>query len=70
MNKFLLEIGSFIIRTETELVLKSRNVIPRRLLENGFEFKFVDINDAFQNLIKNDNHSPYNNNKSTKTNRV
>lgn len=52
MSKFLLEIGSYFIRTETELVLKSRNVIPKRLLENGFEFKFKNVNDAFQNLIK------------------
>ena len=52
MNVFLLKIGSFIIRTEAELILKSRNVIPKRLLENGFKFKFGNINDAFQNLIK------------------
>ena len=52
INAFLLKIGSFIIRTEAELILKSRNVIPKRLLENGFKFKFGNINDAFQNLIK------------------
>lgn len=51
INKFLLEIGSFLIRTETELVLKSRNVIPKRLLENGFRFKFGDIDEAFRDLI-------------------
>lgn len=51
VNAFLLEIGSFFIRTETELVLKSRNVIPKRLLENGFEFKFEDIDKTFQNLL-------------------
>ncbi|WP_338840712.1 TIGR01777 family oxidoreductase [Flavobacterium ginsenosidimutans] len=51
MNKFFLEIGSFFIRTETELVLKSRNVVPKRLLENGFEFKFGDIDYAFKDLI-------------------
>ncbi|WP_264531408.1 TIGR01777 family oxidoreductase [Flavobacterium sp. N502540] len=51
LNKFFLEIGSFIIRTETELVLKSRNVIPKRLQENGFEFKFENIDPAFQNLL-------------------
>ncbi|MET3028277.1 TIGR01777 family oxidoreductase [Flavobacterium sp. UW10123] len=51
MNKFFLEIGSFFIRTETELVLKSRNVIPKRLLENGFRFKFNDINNAFKDLL-------------------
>lgn len=51
LNKFFLEIGSFIIRTETELVLKSRNVIPRRLSENGFQFKFGDIDRTFRDLI-------------------
>ncbi|WP_341872906.1 DUF1731 domain-containing protein [Flavobacterium fluviatile] len=49
--KFLLEIGSLFIRTEAELVLKSRNVIPKRLLENGFEFKFGSIDETFRNLI-------------------
>ncbi|WP_163407868.1 TIGR01777 family oxidoreductase [Flavobacterium ajazii] len=52
LNNFLLEIGSFFIRTETELVLKSRNVIPKRLLEKGFEFKFGEIEGTFKNLIK------------------
>jgi uncharacterized protein (TIGR01777 family) len=51
VNTFLLKIGSFIIRTEAELVLKSRNVIPKRLLENGFEFKFGAIDKAFKNLL-------------------
>jgi uncharacterized protein (TIGR01777 family) len=51
LNKFFLEIGSFLIRTETELVLKSRNVIPKQLLENGFRFKFGNIDKAFKDLI-------------------
>ncbi len=51
LNKFFLEIGSFIIRTETELVLKSRNVVPKRLLENEFQFKFDTLEKALQNLI-------------------
>ena len=51
LNQFFLEIGSFIIRTETELVLKSRNVIPKLLLEKGFAFKFENIDPAFQNLL-------------------
>ncbi|WP_125722282.1 TIGR01777 family oxidoreductase [Flavobacterium ustbae] len=51
LSKTLLEIGSFFIRTETELVLKSRNVIPKRLLENGFEFKFGDIDKTFRDLL-------------------
>jgi uncharacterized protein len=53
VNIFLLKIGSFFIRTEAELVLKSRNVIPKRLLENGFKFKFGDIDTAFENLLNN-----------------
>lgn len=51
LNKFFLEIGAFFIRTEPELILKSRNVIPKRLLENGFRFKFGDIDNAFQDLL-------------------
>ncbi|MDL2143214.1 TIGR01777 family oxidoreductase [Flavobacterium tructae] len=51
LNQFFLEIGSFIIRTETELVLKSRNVIPKLLLEKGFAFKFENIDPAFQDLL-------------------
>lgn len=51
LNIFLLRIGSFFIRTEAELILKSRNVIPKRLLENGFKFKFENIDKAFENLL-------------------
>jgi uncharacterized protein (TIGR01777 family) len=49
--KVLLEIGAILIRTQPELVLKSRNVIPKRLLENGFKFKFENPDIAFQNLL-------------------
>lgn len=37
---WLLEIGTALLRTESELVLKSRRVVPGRLLEAGFEFSF------------------------------
>jgi uncharacterized protein (TIGR01777 family) len=37
---FLLEIGTALIRTESELILKSRRVIPGRLLADGFEFRY------------------------------
>lgn len=46
----LLKFGAKIIGTETELVLKSRNVIPKRLLENGFEFEFGTLEKTFENL--------------------
>ena len=48
---WILKFGAKLIGTETELVLKSRNVIPERLLENGFEFKYQDIESALENLI-------------------
>jgi NAD dependent epimerase/dehydratase family enzyme len=35
---WMLELGALALRTETELILKSRRVVPRRLLEDGFTF--------------------------------
>jgi uncharacterized protein (TIGR01777 family) len=37
--RWMLEIGAFFMRTETELVLKSRRVVPGRLLQSGFVFQ-------------------------------
>ena len=51
--KWMLEIGTFFLRTEAELVLKSRNVIPKRLLDNGFKFKYETIYETLNNLISN-----------------
>ena len=39
---WLLEVGTFFMRTETELVLKSRRVIPGKLLDAGFQFEFQE----------------------------
>lgn len=49
--KWILEIGAKIIGTETELLLKSRNVIPERLEQAGFKFKYSSLNKAISNLI-------------------
>ncbi|RYU75636.1 TIGR01777 family oxidoreductase [Hymenobacter persicinus] len=38
--RWLLELGAFALRTETELILKSRKVVPARLLELGFQFSY------------------------------
>ncbi|WP_026704387.1 TIGR01777 family oxidoreductase [Flavobacterium soli] len=46
----LLKFGAKIIGTETELVLKSRNVIPKKLVENDFEFEFRTLEKALENL--------------------
>lgn len=48
---WLLEAGAAIIRTETELVLKSRRVIPVRLLESGYEFAYPDLAGALKDLL-------------------
>lgn len=47
----ILELGCFLMRTESELVLKSRRVVPGRLLESGFEFRFPEWPDAVRDLI-------------------
>ena len=39
---WMLEIGAFFLRTETELLLKSHRVVPGKLLESGFHFNFTD----------------------------
>ena len=47
---WMLEVGAFFLRTETELIIKSRRVIPRRLLESDFQFRFASICEAFADL--------------------
>ena len=49
--KFLLKIGAAIIGTETELVLKSRWVVPEKLLAEGFVFKYPQIEDALKEIL-------------------
>ena len=48
----MLEIGALLLRTETELILKSRRVIPGRLLEAGFTFQFPTWAAAAENLCQ------------------
>lgn len=47
---WMLEIGAFFLRTETELVLKSRKVAPTRLLNEGFRFQYPTVQSAIQEL--------------------
>lgn len=49
--KWILEIGSAMIRTETELVLKSRWVIPERLEREGFTFTFNTLHKTLQDVL-------------------
>ncbi|MGW9632313.1 epimerase [Agromyces sp. NPDC055520] len=50
--RWMLELGSAVIRTETELVLKSRWVVPERLLEAGYEFANPDLEPALRSILK------------------
>jgi hypothetical protein len=52
----LIELGAFFLRTESELVLKSRRVVPGRLLDAGFEFAFPDWPDAADDLVRQWRH--------------
>ncbi|MBV8552412.1 MAG: TIGR01777 family oxidoreductase [Acidobacteriaceae bacterium] len=49
--EWALAIGAVFLRTEPELVLKSRRVIPRRLMNAGFEFHFPKWRSACQDLV-------------------
>lgn len=44
--RWMLELGARVIGTETELVLKSRWVIPERLLQHGFVFRYDSLQAA------------------------
>ncbi len=48
---WLLQLGGMIIRTEAELVLKSRWVSPRTLLDAGFEFTYPTLGPALADIL-------------------
>ena len=49
--RWQLEIGAFVGRTETELLLKSRRVVPTRLLEAGFTFDYPNWSEAARAIV-------------------
>jgi uncharacterized protein (TIGR01777 family) len=51
-SRWMLEIGAVFLRTETELILKSRRVVPGVLEEAGYDFLFPSWPAAAQNLIR------------------
>jgi NAD dependent epimerase/dehydratase family enzyme len=54
--RWMLEIGTFVIRTETELVLKSRWVIPERLVNAGYEFTYPELEPALRQIVERRQH--------------
>jgi uncharacterized protein len=51
-TEWMLEMGAFFLRTETELILKSRRVVPARLLREGFSFQFPNWSEAASDLCR------------------
>jgi len=46
VTKYMLKAGAWLLGTETELILKSRWVLPARLTDAGYKFKVTDIKRA------------------------
>lgn len=42
-TSWMARIGAFVLRTEPQLILKSNWVVPRRLLQNGFVFRYPEM---------------------------
>ena len=51
-TEWMLELGACILRSETELILKSRRVIPSKLVQSGFTFQFPTWPDAARELAQ------------------
>jgi NAD dependent epimerase/dehydratase family enzyme len=49
--RWMLELGSIAIGTETELILKSRWVLPERLQVAGYEFRYPELKPALENIL-------------------
>jgi uncharacterized protein len=48
---WLLKFGAVLIKTETELILKSRWVVPEKLLQSGYRFKYQTVDEALKNIL-------------------
>ena len=51
-TRWMLEVGALFMRTETELILKSRRVVPARLVDSGFRFAYPDWPSAARDLCQ------------------
>ncbi len=49
-SEWMLEVGAFFLRTETELLLKSRRVVSGKFAASGFEFRFPSFETALREL--------------------
>nr|WP_202897466.1 TIGR01777 family oxidoreductase [Actinopolymorpha pittospori] len=51
-TRWMAELGAFAIRSDTELLLKSRRVVPGRLVDAGFDFEFPEWPEAAADLVR------------------
>ncbi|GAA2522720.1 MULTISPECIES: TIGR01777 family oxidoreductase [Streptomyces] len=51
-TRWMAEVGAFALRSDTELLLKSRRVVPGRLLEAGFAFAYPEWPEAARDLAR------------------
>ncbi len=51
-TRWMLEVGAVLMQTETELILKSRRVVPGLLTSRGFKFQFPHWPEAAQDLCR------------------
>lgn len=49
-TRWMLELGAFFLRTETELIIKSRRVVPGLLTEGGFRFRYPELSACVADL--------------------
>ena len=49
-TEWMLELGAFVLHSETELILKSRRVVPAKLMQSGFSFEFPAWPEAAREL--------------------
>ena len=50
-TRWMAEVGAFLLRSDTKLLLKSRRVVPGRLCRAGFTFEFTTWLDAVRDLV-------------------
>lgn len=51
-TKRMAEVGAFVLRSDTELLLKSRRVVPGRLTRAGFDFQYAQWPQAADELVR------------------
>lgn len=51
---WMLEVGAVFLQTETELILKSRRVVPKRLLDAGFRFRYPELAAAVEQIVRDE----------------